>query len=59
MTANWWLALIIMVVINGILVWNLFLETEPVSRRAKKWFFIVGNALGLVLVVLQFIWLDL
>ncbi|WNS42024.1 hypothetical protein [Paenibacillus sp. MMS20-IR301] len=58
MNPNWWLALIIMVVINGILVWTLFVEHEQTSRKAKKWFFIVGNGLGLVLAVSQFFWMD-
>jgi L-cystine uptake protein TcyP (sodium:dicarboxylate symporter family) len=58
MTANGWLALIIMVVINGILVWTLFVEHEETSRRAQKWFFIVGNGFGLILAVSQFFWMD-
>lgn len=58
MVANWWFALIIMVVLNGILVWTLFVELEPISRRAKKWFFIVVNVTGLVLAVSQFFWMD-
>ncbi|MDQ0194723.1 hypothetical protein [Paenibacillus wynnii] len=57
MAANWWLALIIMVVLNGILFWTL-LSGEPVSRRAKKWFFIVANVIGLLLAVSQFFWMD-
>ncbi|CAH1215809.1 hypothetical protein PAECIP111893_04033 [Paenibacillus plantiphilus] len=58
MAANWWFALIIMVVLNGIMVWTLLTGLEPVSRRAKKWFFIVVNAIGLVLAVSQFFWMD-
>ncbi|MBP1994146.1 hypothetical protein [Paenibacillus eucommiae] len=58
MAANWWLALIIMVVLNGILVWNFLVGLEPISRRAKKWFFIVVNVIGLVLAVSQFFWMD-
>ncbi|MNC66309.1 hypothetical protein D3C75_1166960 [compost metagenome] len=58
MTANWWLALIIMIVINGIVAWTLFTGLEPVSRRAKKWFFIIANAVGLILAVAEFIWMD-
>lgn len=59
MAANWWLALIIMVVLNGILVWTLLTGSEPISRRAKKWFFIVVNVIGLILAVSQFFWMDL
>ncbi|CAH1219070.1 hypothetical protein PAECIP111892_04655 [Paenibacillus auburnensis] len=58
MAANWWLALIIMVVLNGILVWTLFTGLEPTSRKAKKWFFIVVNGIGLILAVSQFFWMD-
>ncbi|MDG0809464.1 hypothetical protein [Cohnella rhizosphaerae] len=58
MAANWWLALIIMVVFNGILVWTLITGTESVSRTAKKWLFIVVNAVGLILAVSQFFWMD-
>lgn len=58
MAANWWLALIIMVVLNGILVWTLFVEGESTSRRAKKWFFIIVNAIGLILAVSQFFWME-
>ncbi|MNW70293.1 MULTISPECIES: hypothetical protein [Paenibacillus] len=58
MAANWWLALIIMVVLNGILVWTLFTGLEPISRKAKKWFFIVVNGIGLILAVSQFFWMD-
>ncbi|CAH1058154.1 hypothetical protein PAECIP111894_04327 [Paenibacillus pseudetheri] len=58
MVANWWLALIIMVGLNGILAWTLFLGLEPISRRAKKWFFIVVNVIGLILAVSQFFWMD-
>ncbi|MBW7475894.1 hypothetical protein K0T92_14205 [Paenibacillus oenotherae] len=58
MAANWWFALIIMVVLNGIVVWTLLTGLEPISRRAKKWFFIVANAIGLVLAVSQFFWMD-
>lgn len=58
MVANWWLALIIMVVLNGIVAWTLLTGLEPISRKAKKWFFIVANIIGLILVVAQFIWLD-
>lgn len=58
MAANWWLALIIMVVLNGILVWTLFVEGHSASRRAKKWFFIVVNVIGLILAVSQFFWMD-
>jgi hypothetical protein len=58
MAANWWLALIIMVVLNGILIWTLFFSLEPTSRRAKKWFFIVGNVIGLILAVSQFFWME-
>ncbi|OBZ15336.1 hypothetical protein A7975_31620 [Bacillus sp. FJAT-26390] len=58
MVANWWLALIIMVVLNGILVWTLLVGSEPLSRRAKKWFFIVVNAIGLILAISQFFWMD-
>ncbi|MNR63574.1 hypothetical protein D3C85_1859270 [compost metagenome] len=59
MAANWWLALIIMVVLNGILVWVLFIEAvESLSRRAKQWFFIVGNVIGLILAISQFFWMD-
>ncbi|OKP82169.1 hypothetical protein A3844_11125 [Paenibacillus helianthi] len=58
MAANWWLALIIMVVLNGILVWTLFVEGYSASRRAKKWFFIVVNVIGLILAVSQFFWMD-
>ncbi len=59
MSANGWLALIIMVVVNGIVAWTLFTGLEPLSRRAKKWFFIVANAVGLVLAVSQFFWMEL
>ncbi|RIE01584.1 hypothetical protein D3H35_24880 [Cohnella faecalis] len=58
MAANWWLALIIMVVLNGIVVWNFIVGQERVSRRAKKWFFIVANVIGLCLAVSQFFWMD-
>lgn len=58
MQANWWLALIIMVVLNGIVAWTLLTGTEPLSKRAKKWFFIVANAVGLILAVSQFFWMD-
>ncbi len=58
MAANWWLALIIMVVINGILVWTLFVEGGPTSRRVKKWFFVVANVIGLTLAISQFFWMD-
>ncbi|WP_341280519.1 hypothetical protein [Paenibacillus sp. FSL H8-0537] len=58
MAANWWLALIIMVVFNGIIAWTLFTGLEPVSRRAKKWLFIVANVVALVLAVSQFFWMD-
>jgi len=58
MVANWWLALIIMVVLNGIVVWTLLAEQEPMSRKAKKWFFIVVNVIGLILAVSQFFWMD-
>ncbi|WP_058301075.1 hypothetical protein [Gorillibacterium timonense] len=58
MTANWWLALIIMVVLNGIVAWTLLTGLEPVSRRAKKWMFIVVNGIGLVLAVSQFFWME-
>ncbi|WP_379128515.1 hypothetical protein [Paenibacillus sp. sgz500958] len=57
MAANWWLALIIMVVLNGILIWTL-LTGESVTRRAKKWLFIVVNGVGLILAVSQFFWMD-
>lgn len=58
MTANGWLALIIMVVANGIVAWTLFTGVEPVSRQAKRWFFIVANGVGLVLAISQWIWMD-
>lgn len=58
MAANWWLALIIMVVLNGILVWNLLTGTESVSRKAKKGLFIAVNAVGLILAISQFFWMD-
>lgn len=58
MAANWWLALIIMVVLNGIVAWTLFMHHEPVSRRARKWFYIVVNVIGLILAVSQFFWMD-
>lgn len=58
MAANWWFALIIIVVFNGILVWNLITGTEPVSRKAKKWLFIAVNGAGLILAVSQFFWMD-
>ncbi|MEO3945273.1 hypothetical protein [Gorillibacterium sp. CAU 1737] len=58
MAANWWLALIIMVVLNGIVAWTLFTGLEPVSRRAKRWFFVVANGIGLVLAISQFFWME-
>lgn len=58
MAANWWLALIIMVVLNGIVGWTLLTSAEPMSRKAKTWFFIVANAVGLVLAVSQFFWME-
>lgn len=58
MVVNWWLALIIMVVLNGILAWTLLTGVESLSRRAKKWFFIVVNAVGLVLAISQFFWME-
>ena len=58
MAANWWLALIVMVVINGILVWSLFFESDRTSGRAKRWFFIVGNTIGLIIAISQFFWMD-
>ncbi|MCU6708735.1 hypothetical protein M6D81_08390 [Paenibacillus sp. J5C_2022] len=58
MAVNWWLALIIMVVVNGIVFWTLFMNTESLSKTARKWFYIVANVTGLLLVVAQFIWMD-
>lgn len=58
MAANWWFALIIIVVLNGILIWTLLTGLEPISRRARKWFFIVVNVIGLILAVSQFFWMD-
>lgn len=58
LAANWWLALIIMVVCNGIVGWSLLTGGDPVSRRAIKWYFIVANAIGLILAVSQFFWMD-
>ncbi|PWW04770.1 hypothetical protein DFQ01_10653 [Paenibacillus cellulosilyticus] len=58
MLSNWLLALIIFLVINGIIAWQMITETEPMSRRARKWFFIVGNIIALILAVAEFIWMD-
>lgn len=57
MVANWWFALIIMVVVNGIVAWSLW-TGEQTSRRAKKWFFIVANLIGVGLAISQFFWMD-
>ncbi|EFM08808.1 hypothetical protein PaecuDRAFT_4273 [Paenibacillus curdlanolyticus YK9] len=59
MAANWWLALIIIAVLNGIVLWEWFWSSEPVSKTARKWFFIVANAVGVCLAVVELIWLDL
>ncbi|MBB6022459.1 hypothetical protein HNR77_003556 [Paenibacillus sp. JGP012] len=57
MAANWWLALIIMVVVNGITAWSLW-TGERISPRARKWFFAVTNVIGLGLAISQFFWMD-
>ncbi|MWC30940.1 hypothetical protein [Paenibacillus sp. MMS18-CY102] len=59
MAANWWLAIIIFVVLNGIVAWQLITSLEPISKTARKWFFIVANAVGACLAVAELIWLDL
>ncbi|MBD3919328.1 hypothetical protein H8B09_11230 [Paenibacillus sp. PR3] len=58
MSPNLWLALIIFIVINGIIIWQMVVEMEPMSRRVRKWFFIVGNAIALCLSVAEFIWME-
>ncbi|WP_135549038.1 hypothetical protein [Paenibacillus cymbidii] len=58
MAVNWWLALIIIVVVNGIILWEWLMSTEPVSRKMRKWFFIVGNVIAVGLAVAELIWLD-
>lgn len=57
--ANWWLALIIFIVINGIIVWQMITGMDSLSRQARKWFFIVGNAIALCLAAAELIWMDL
>jgi hypothetical protein len=58
MAANWWFALIIMVGLNGCLVWVLFVEAYSTSRKVKKRFFVITNAIGLIFAVSQFFWLE-
>ncbi|KAA8786488.1 hypothetical protein ABIE27_004991 [Paenibacillus sp. 4624] len=57
MAANWWLALIIMVMVNGVTAWSLW-TGERVHRKAIKWFFVVANVIGLGLAISQFFWMD-
>ncbi|PYE44558.1 hypothetical protein HUB98_18135 [Paenibacillus barcinonensis] len=57
MAANWWLALIIMVVVNAITAWSLW-TGERISPRATTWFFVVANVIGAGLAISQFFWMD-